>query len=63
MTDLRDPECSLCGKPSSQVKKLIRDAKTGFAICDECVGLCLQIIGTEDRVLFDQIVSEAKPSN
>jgi ATP-dependent protease Clp ATPase subunit len=63
MADLRDPECSVCGKPTSQAKKLVRDAHTGVGICNECVGFCLQIIGTEDRALFDQIVSEAKPSN
>jgi hypothetical protein len=34
--------CSFCGKPQTDVKKLI--AGPGVFICDECVGLCDKII-------------------
>lgn len=35
--------CSFCGKFQDQVKKLI--AGPGVFICDECVTLCVRIIG------------------
>ena len=35
--------CSFCGKPRSQVQKLIRSPH-GVFICDECVEACGQII-------------------
>ena len=40
-----EPElhCSFCGKPRSQVQKLIRSPH-GVFICDECVEACGQII-------------------
>jgi ATP-dependent Clp protease ATP-binding subunit ClpX len=34
--------CSFCGKAQTEVKKLI--AGPGVFICDECVGLCQDII-------------------
>ena len=34
--------CSFCGKPQTEVKKLILGP--GVAICDECVALCVPII-------------------
>lgn len=34
--------CSFCGKSQTEVKKLI--AGPGVFICDECVGLCQQVI-------------------
>ena len=34
--------CSFCGKPQSQVKKLING--NGLYICDECVQLCNEIL-------------------
>ena len=36
---------SFCGKPNTEVKKLI--AGPGIYICDECVGLCQDIISAE----------------
>ena len=36
--------CSFCGKESTKVKKLI--AGPGVYICDECVGLCTEIVAT-----------------
>lgn len=41
------PKCSFCGKSTRQVKKLI--AGRGVYICDECVGLCQEIIDDEQR--------------
>ena len=34
--------CAFCGKPQSLVKRLI--AGPGVYICDECVGLCKNIL-------------------
>ena len=39
--------CSFCGKPQSQVNRLI--AGNGAYICDDCVRLCMDIVG-EDYV-------------
>jgi hypothetical protein len=39
--------CSFCGKPSSQVAKVI--AGPGVYICDECVGLCRDILEQEKQ--------------
>ncbi|MBE5812039.1 MAG: ATP-dependent Clp protease ATP-binding subunit ClpX [Clostridiales bacterium] len=38
-------KCSFCGKAQEQVKRLV--AGPGVYICDECVGLCNEIIGEE----------------
>ena len=35
--------CSFCGKPQSLVNRLI--AGNGSYICDECVRMCMSIIG------------------
>ena len=35
-------ECSFCNKNQHQVKKLI--AGPGVYICDECIGLCCEIV-------------------
>ncbi len=43
----RELKCSFCGKPQSQVKRLI--SGSGVYICNECVGLCQDIIADEDR--------------
>ena len=43
-----DPEllhCSFCGKDQSKVRKLI--AGPGVYICDECLGLCNEIIAND----------------
>lgn len=60
MTDTQTPEseaevvtCSFCGKSQKDVKKLIAGPAQIY-ICDECVGLCAEII-TDD-------VQELKPS-
>ena len=49
MTRLSDPgdmlRCNFCSKTQKQVQKLI--AGPGVYICNECVGLCLEIIEEE----------------
>ena len=37
--------CSFCGKNQEEVKKLI--AGPSVYICDECIGLCNEIIAEE----------------
>jgi hypothetical protein len=39
------PRCSFCAKPSSEVEKVI--AGPGVYICNECVGLCNDILESE----------------
>jgi hypothetical protein len=39
------PRCSFCTKPSSEVEKVI--AGPGVYICNECVGLCNDILESE----------------
>jgi ATP-dependent Clp protease ATP-binding subunit ClpX len=41
-------KCSFCGKSHKQVKNLIAGPAAIF-ICDECIELCKEIIGTEER--------------
>ena len=50
-------KCSFCGKAQEQVKRLV--AGPGVYICDECVGLCNEIIGEEfDEFAHLQEMSE-----
>src|SRR5580704_8819768 len=42
--------CSFCGKSQNEVRKLI--AGPTVFICDECVELCLDIIGEENKSLL-----------
>ena len=43
----RTVRCSFCGKTQEQVEKLI--AGPGVYICDECIELCMGIIGESDE--------------
>jgi len=47
--DKKAVRCSFCGKRSEEVKRLI--AGPGVYICNECVQLCMGIIGEEDERL------------
>lgn len=38
-----DPYCSFCGKGDAEVEKLI--AGPSACICNECVGLCVHVLG------------------
>jgi len=40
--DNRQLRCSFCGKPQSQVRRLV--AGPGVYICDECVEMCMDIV-------------------
>ena len=51
----RNVKCSFCGKPQEVVKKIIA-GPSGVFICDECVGLCQDII--EEEVYDEEEVSE-----
>ena len=42
--------CSFCGKPQSQVRRLI--SGSGVYICNECVALCQDIIADEERLAY-----------
>lgn len=47
--------CSFCGKPQSQVKRLI--SGSGVYICDECIALCQDILeAEEDKQVKDGII-------
>lgn len=39
----KELHCSFCGKPQSQVKRLV--AGDGVYICDECIEMCVDILG------------------
>lgn len=43
MTRTKEPRCSYCGKPHSEVKTMIGDATGDSFICNECAELCLKI--------------------
>ena len=45
-TGRNEYQCSFCGKPKEQVKRLIAGIDRVY-ICDQCVGLCDQIISEE----------------
>lgn len=43
--------CSFCGKPQSQVKRLI--SGSGVYICNECIALCQEILEAEEHQIKD----------
>lgn len=49
LEDNKTIRCSFCGKPQETVKRII--AGPGVYICDECVGLCSNIIEEEIEAL------------
>ena len=53
--------CSFCGKPQSQVNRLI--AGNGVYICDECVELCLSIIEEESDAEAPAAVADYLPED
>ncbi|MFV0429675.1 MAG: ATP-dependent Clp protease ATP-binding subunit ClpX [Arachnia sp.] len=52
-------KCSFCGKSQKQVKKLI--AGPGVYICDECIGLCNEIIEEEFPEQVESVLSDELP--
>ena len=49
-----DEKCSFCGKSEAQVEKMI--AGPGVYICNECVGLCVEIMSVEGIELSSEPV-------
>ena len=45
------PRCTFCGKTEQQVRKIV--AAPSAAICDECIGLCVDIIDDEPERAAD----------
>ncbi|PJM79103.1 ATP-dependent Clp protease ATP-binding subunit ClpX [Bifidobacterium scaligerum] len=52
------PRCTFCGKTEHQVRKLV--AGPNASICDECIGLCLDII-SEERIKDAQVNALSLP--
>ncbi len=50
--------CSFCGKPQSQVKRLI--SGPDVYICDECVDLCLDLLNEKEQEMMDAEVMHAE---
>ncbi len=51
-------KCSFCGKQQEQVRRII--AGPGVYICDECIGLCQEII-EEDFIINGRRVPAQQP--
>ena len=49
--------CSFCGKTEEQVNKLIA-GPAGTYICDECVGICSEIIKEEMEKDYEDMTDE-----
>ena len=47
--------CSFCGKTQDKVKKLIQ-GQNGVFICDECIGICSDILDEEFEAEDEQVV-------
>lgn len=60
--DKRTIKCSFCGKSQENVKRII--AGPGVYICDECIGLCSNIIEEEfDSIIeYDEAQKESMPN-
>ena len=54
--DSRNLRCSFCGKPRALVSRLM--AGNEAYICDECVRLCMEIVGEDDEDYFDAAPAE-----
>lgn len=54
--------CSFCGKPQSQVRRLI--SGSGVYICNECIALCQDILMAEEnqQVMDGEIISQQPES-
>ena len=45
---LESIRCSFCGKPATEVERIVAGPTPAVAICSECIALCAQIIAEED---------------
>lgn len=56
---MKEPEncyCSFCGKPQKNAKKIVANPNGDAFICDECIGICKEIIKEDERkVEFEKI--------
>ena len=53
--------CSFCGKAQTEVKRLV--AGPGVFICDQCVGLCQQIIKKKQKPASREVPNSLLPDN
>jgi ATP-dependent protease Clp ATPase subunit len=63
LTDLRDPDCSFCGKRTREVKSMISSNRAQVRICDECVELCLLLIGEGQPARFAEFAPYFLPKS
>ena len=56
MTDSPEITCSFCGKPASEVERVL--AGPGIAICDECVVLAVEISGEGRPEWCDRLIEK-----
>lgn len=54
------PQCSFCGKPQREVKKLI--AGPNVMICDRCIGLCNDIVVEDETKRVVEPIADARAS-
>ena len=48
MPKIKEKECSFCGKPQNEVRRLIA-SPSGVYICDECISTCGDIIAEQEE--------------
>lgn len=60
-TKTNEYTCSFCGKPNSQVKKLIA-GPDGIYICDECVEICEKVIKDSEKSSGKDVLALKKPA-
>ena len=58
MEDRRTPRCSFCGKNQDEVERLI--AGRNAYICNECVELCLSVMGEDFAPAHKQLKQKAR---
>ena len=51
-SDMKPFRCSFCGKSQDQVRKLVAGPK-GVYICDECIGVCNEIMEDEFEKTYE----------
>lgn len=60
-TDNKPVRCSFCGRSQDQVKKLFSGPK-GACICDECVGVCMEMLEEDyEELETDSDINLLKP--
>ena len=58
-TEERRPvRCSFCGKAQDEVERII--AGRNAFICDECIKLCVDIIGAEDEAASSRLLDDLR---